>query len=191
MVTNIWMLCIMRKNVSMGYHRSLLNANTFMNRRPSIFLKIEDENKRKQLRMTQIFGAIFVINIITWIPLLIVVILVQLPRQIIVPVFILFAQLCFLSQIVLHPILQVVLLKDIRIEITRCCSYLTCRAYSSPSNASAESTARCSGTYRCKKSGCDILSAINNPTCLHCCGILDVCSAAVIAHGHDSLESHE
>ena len=64
MITNIWILCIMKKNISNGYHRSLLNAYTLTNRRPSLFLKIEDENKRKQLRMTQIFGAIFGINIL-------------------------------------------------------------------------------------------------------------------------------
>ena len=145
LVSNIWLLCIIRKKISKGYHRSILDASASS----SLTLRIIDENKQKHLRLTQIFGVIFMTSIVTWTPTLVSIILLT---QIILPAYIVFAHICLLSQVVIHPVVQVILLKDIRDEITRCC-----RCYS------------CKGRVLCK----------DNKLCLCVCGLLNTVSAAV------------
>ncbi len=156
-VSNIWLLCIIRRNISKGYHRAVLNTSSHVSS-PSLLLRINDRNREKHLRLTQIFGVIFLVNIITWTPSFFSIILLT---QVIIPIYIVFAHLCLISQVVIHPIVQVVLLRDIRSEITRCWKFWKCR--------------RCGDCERrvwcCK---CAL--------CLCFCDCMNAISAAVVSH---------
>ncbi len=180
-VCNIGMLYIIRRNISRGYHRSILN-NPSGYRRPSFILRMKEEKQHRQLRLTQIFGTIFIVNIIIWIPSSISLVLMGFVE---VPAFFVLTHLCFLSQVVIHPFLQVFLLRDIRNEITHCCSSSSCV---SDSPFPDENERGCSGR-KCMDS---ILSGVlcNNPVCSCICMTINACGAAVVGHhSHDCQDT--
>ena len=135
-VTNIWMLCIIRISIMKGYHRATENSGN----RGSLNLLV-----RKHIRLVQVFGAIFCANIFTWVPTFISIVMIA--ANVIVPWFIALGHLSLLSQAVIHPILQVVMLKDIRVEITRPYYYFKHQC-SSPRNESGREETVSGGVLR-------------------------------------------
>ena len=119
LVTNTWMLCIIRKSTVRRYRRTRSNS---MGQSP-LTNQVRDTHRKEQIRLTQIFVAVYSTNILTWVPTLISVSLVG--GGMIVPGFIAFGHLALLSQAVIHPILQAVLLRDIRMVINKPCRFCT------------------------------------------------------------------
>ncbi len=87
----------------------------------------DKETSRKQFRMVQLFGAIFTANLVTWIPMLglaisaAVVGLGQIPAVVYSVTY-----LAFLAEIVIHPIIEAMLIRDIREIVLRLATHL-CR----------------------------------------------------------------
>ena len=83
--------------------------------------QIDKESLKKQFRMVQLFGGIFTANMITWIPMLCLAIagaivgLGRIPTAVFSVTY-----MAFLSEIVIHPILEVILIRDIRNSLVRC-----------------------------------------------------------------------
>ena len=73
------------------------------------------------LTFCESFFVVFVLDFLTWLPSLVSLSLVA--GGVVIPEYIAFAQLCLLSQVVFHPISQVIFLKDIRITLKEsfCC----------------------------------------------------------------------
>ena len=117
LVTNVWMLCIMVRSISRGYQREL--ENIAGSRRPSLFVTIRDRYQSSRVHLLEVFGAVIVVNVVTWLPTVVTVGLVS--SGVIVFEFVAFGHLCLLSQAVLHPIIQVFLLRDIRVALAGVC----------------------------------------------------------------------
>ena len=115
LVTNIWMLCIVKKGLSKGFHRAVRNS-VGPGGRPSSTTQLKDKYKRRQIRLLQVFGAIFCADLLTSLPTAVSLFLVAI---VIVPGAVIFSRLCLLFQVVIHPILQVLLLQDIRYELAK------------------------------------------------------------------------
>ena len=134
LVTNIWMLCIIRKSVLKYYHRAR-NRGGGKGRDMSVHSRLKQKNKWNQVRLLQIFGAILCASIITWMPTFVSI--VVLATRTIVLWLIVFGHVTILSQAVIHPVLQVIFLRDIRVEITRPYHYLKgklCKSSSPPNH---------------------------------------------------------
>ncbi len=109
-VTNTWMLCIMQKSIKRGYIRAKRNS---IGGNRSVILQMKGKYTKDQTRLLQIFMAIFASSIVTWLPLVITISMIT-AANIFVLEFTTFAYLCCLSQPVIHPVLQVLLLRDVR-----------------------------------------------------------------------------
>ena len=117
LVTNTWMLCIVSKSLSTKHRRARSNSMG----QSSLTDQIQLVHRRAQIRLTQVFVAVYSTNILTWVPTVISVSLVA--GSVIVPGFIAFGHLSLLSQAVIHPIFQAVLLRDVRMTIMNPCRY--------------------------------------------------------------------
>ena len=169
LVTNIWMLCIVKKGISKGFHRAVRNS-LGQGGRPSLTIELKDKYKRNQIRLLQIFGAIFCANIITWVPILGSLILLVI---VIVPGVVVFAHLCLLFQAVIHPILQVLLLRDIRVEFSHL-FYLCSR----------QCRARFGRTLITAPNDEDVnedTEGVCSRKCL-CCSVLDTCAVVLTSY---------
>ena len=108
----------MAKTVSSKFNRQVSNISGG-ERRSSIRIKLKGKYKSSQFRLLQVFGAIFGINVITWLPT--VVSISPVSANVISLEYLVFAHLSLLSQVVLHPIIQVFLYKDIRVVFINMC----------------------------------------------------------------------
>lgn len=157
------MLCIVRKSVARGYFRE----RTLRGRRVSL----DTRYKRSQLRLLRVFGAIFGANIFTWLPSIVSIAIVA---RVVVPWFIVFGHLSLLSQAVIHPILQVTLLKKIRDEILNFCKCQPCVQEHSSSllSSSSEDAKPC-----CRGVDFLVLCAVTRQC--SCCCVVDKCAASI------------
>ena len=114
-ITNIWMLCIMRKSLRNGYVRARRNS---IGGDKALASQIRGRYTKNQTRLSQIFVTLLVSSFVTWLPIVIVIILVT-AAQLFVLELTTFAFLCLLSQPVIHPILQVLLHRDMREVVAR------------------------------------------------------------------------
>ena len=80
---------------------------------------IHSANKQQQFRMVQVLGAIFLTNIITWIPMIVLMIAsVFIGTKI--PTFCYsFVYIFYLLEIILHPLLQIVLIYELKETVQR------------------------------------------------------------------------
>ena len=126
-VTNIWVLCIVQKQFKKIYKKTQkLEENGNKDKyRAGIQQKLNKTKNKKQLRLVKIYGAILIANLVTWMPSVIntIGIFVAIYRQVIIPNgFFVTNYLFFLSQVVIHPLLQAWLIPDIRKLFTNLCT---------------------------------------------------------------------
>ena len=174
LITNTWMLCIIRKSISKGYHREILISG----RRPSLSAELKDKYKKNQLRLLQMFGSLCCSSFCIWAPTIISVVLLSMA---IVPAFTTFAHLCLLSQTVIHPAIQTVYHKDVRDEMAR--FFKHCKL-----NKTNILFQKGIFSQQAGESGCDPNECIDCVEHYLCqCPVLDRCGAALIAyHSKDS-----
>ena len=119
---NVWLLIITCNNVAKRRKRQVRSVkNTFHSFRTKMSQeKIVTSNFHKeQAHLARIFGALFFVNVITWIPvfsLIIVQLIIGDAGGIPIPVFTL-AFLSLVSQPTLHPILETCLMGKVRTTI--------------------------------------------------------------------------
>ena len=121
-VMYVWIIFITRKHLMINLRRSLATSHTSQQQHAvesrSGILK---EHSRHQLHLVQVFSAVFTSNIVTWLPLIPLVISVAVlePGGVPTVVFSL-AYLIYMSSTVIHPILQSYLIHDIRTAMVSC-----------------------------------------------------------------------
>ena len=150
LITNTWMLCIMKKSIRNGYARSKRNS---IGGRKSLN-SIRRKYARDQTRLSQIFVALFVSSIVTWLPIAIAIIMVAAANFFVLE-FTTFSFLCILSQPVIHPILQVLLLRDVRTVVAQPCRLLSgCQCYSRETPPNSENNKSDDKATTCTKHCC-------------------------------------
>ena len=81
---------------------------------------VNNANKLQQFRLVQVLGAIIVANAITWIPMIALAVTGAIIGSSRVPaLYVSFAYSCYLSQILLHPLLEIVLINELKKSILK------------------------------------------------------------------------
>ena len=76
---------------------------------------IHSANKRQQFRMVQVLSAIFVTNIITWMPMIVLILTGGIVGGLVIPTFYYsFTYICYLLEIMVHPLLQITLIYELK-----------------------------------------------------------------------------
>ena len=112
-VMYVWIVCIIRSSLV----RKLKRCVTITMNNESSFVAVTKVHGKSQLRMAWLFSAIFTANIITWLPMIGLAIsagvLDAAPTLAFTIVY-----LVYLSETVIHPVLMVCLIRDIKEAIT-------------------------------------------------------------------------
>ena len=113
--TNIWVLCIIQKQMRKIYTMKRKSQETKEKFRNHIRTKLTNSKSRKQLQLIKVFGAIFAANIINWGPALIrVLATVNTEDGIIHQWFALYIFLSSTSFAILHPIIEATFIPELR-----------------------------------------------------------------------------
>ena len=115
----ILILWIIRKNLLRRVKRSQTDGATERDQKENR-AALQEHNKR-QFRLVQLFIAIFTANIITWLPMVVLAITAAIvgSRTIHTSLYTI-TYISYLSQTVIHPILETMLIPKIRIVISKC-----------------------------------------------------------------------
>ena len=112
--TNVWTYRLVAKFLK----KNITRRRTFRGKGSG-----SDEERKyhsQQRQLVRVFGALFISNIISWTPVLVVVFLIffisasVLPREIYI-----FGWICYLTNPVVHPIIESFFVKDLRYQIRR------------------------------------------------------------------------
>ena len=112
-VMYVWIVCLTRKHLlrKAEYYIAACTSCTLEQARR----QADKENMRKQFRMVQLFGAIFTANLVTWVPMFGLVVTGAITGVGKIPTVVFsIAYLAFLSEIVIHPLLEAMLIREIR-----------------------------------------------------------------------------
>ena len=129
-VMYIWIVCISRqyilknpKRFALLHKQSATQLKYLSKKGPGYDEEmnkiIHSANKQQQFRMVQVLGAIFLTNIVTWIPMFVLMIAsVFISTKL--PTFCYsFVYIFYLLEIVLHPLLQIVLIYELKETVQR------------------------------------------------------------------------
>ena len=123
-IANIWLLTIVCKNVR-GRHKKSVNVNS--SRFDSETLRRNSESQlktdfhKRQIRLAQVFGALFTANVVTWVPsILIAVIGAAIGVENIPPPAFALVYLAYVSQPAIHPVLETCLVGKARVMLFKC-----------------------------------------------------------------------
>ena len=122
MIINIWTVCIIRKKTLLKIQRTIDSTNQTTSGRKHLTLK-------QQFTIARVFIAINITNIISWTPFIVLLVVrASLRSRPLSPGLASVGFLLFLTQPVLHPILQGFLVGKVRNEFKKCCNImLRCR----------------------------------------------------------------
>ncbi len=127
LISNIWILCIVQKHIRKIYvvKASSENKAEFIQSMKTV---VSQAKHYSQLQLIKVFGAIFVANVLTWIPIIIRSLLsvggVNMSEW---WHFVVFVSL--LSFVVLHPVIQTCLIPEFRAYIAVFLKCLLCPCY--------------------------------------------------------------
>ena len=116
-ITNIWIACIVRKQIRMIYRtrRSFGNREALKEYNQKMRKKIRGKRHRKQLALLRAFGAIIITNFISWIPLVVYSVLLLIIDEDLIPVGIdILSFLSFLTHSVFHPLIEGCFIPEIK-----------------------------------------------------------------------------
>ncbi len=119
--TNVWLLVIVQRHLRQIYTKNRESLPQEVNNR------LNTEYNKKQLNVLRTFVAIFITNVFTWIPMIVLGISAVIFGIRSVPIgYASFAYLVFVSQSMFHPILEFCLITEIKEPIIKLCSKAQC-----------------------------------------------------------------
>ncbi len=157
-VCNIGVVKIVLRNIKAIYRirRSLTNDDERKSHKESLTNKMKMKRNQKQLHLMRVFGGLLCSNVITWTPFVVVVILFFVVPSLIPLSFLIIANLLFLSQFVVHPMLEMALISDVRDGMKKMCGIRRERqSTASDTNQTSTGCVCCSGNI------CDRLEVYN------------------------------
>ncbi len=111
----IWILCIVRSSIIANFQRSLRYMDTSGGQTEIM----ENERQNVQLRLVRVFVAILTANLLTWLPMIASALTGAIVRSGRIPTLMYtFAYLSFLSETVIHPILEACLIREVRVTMS-------------------------------------------------------------------------
>ena len=175
LVCNIWLLCIVQKNIKAIYSVKRSSSSSASNQEEDKFYKMmKKQRHQKELHLVWVFGALICCNLVTWLPIIIRFIIFSVRQEEISGSFSFASIVVFTFQALLHPIVETVLIKEVREQhkmiMFYCCMKIKSSFSSNITSPSPEPRHGCCGCC-----GDDAQS----PGCSGC-GLLDICNAAVL-----------
>ena len=121
LVANVWLLIVIRKTIRRRFTRKMTTTMSLpatgqpsFERARSVH-KIKSNFNQQQISLAKVFGAIFIVNTITWIPTVFISFASgAVGSENVPPEAFSFVFLAFLSQPAIHPMLEAFLVKKIR-----------------------------------------------------------------------------
>ena len=177
LVCNSYVVYIVQRNIRAIYRvqRSFTTDTEKKSHQEKLNLKIRRSRHHKQLHLIRVFGSLFTSNLVTLLPLALLGIIVLFTHDIPVGMAAV-ANILFVSNVAIHPILETVLISDIREPMKKMAFF--CCLENNISNHEVKSSEKSSSGV------CSVLSKLNSCGC----GFFDVCSAALL-HFEDSNQS--
>jgi hypothetical protein len=132
LVCNIWVVFIAQKNIRAIYkaHKPSLNSAQRRGSLNKFNYVMNRARKKKQLHLMQVFGGIILFSTISWLPTALLAVMsyftMNIPAEYVVASTILFE-----SQVMVHPILESTLIREVRIPMKK---LVTCGCYSKRAN---------------------------------------------------------
>ena len=117
LVTNVWLILIIQKQLKKLYKIDKSNRKAQDPEKAQEQNAVVKARNKKQLQLVKVFGGILIVNLVTWFPdILNVAVLLALNKQYfnIPHGFFVINYLLFSSQVLLHPLLKIYLIPDIR-----------------------------------------------------------------------------
>ena len=124
-VANVWLLFIMLRFLWTKYNKVMSNMKNFSSQSSLEHIQsvhnIESKYNMQQIFLAKVFGTIFVVNIVTWIPTVFIALASgivggdRIPPETFSFIFIM-----FLSQPAIHPILETFLVTKVRNSLSKC-----------------------------------------------------------------------
>ena len=111
-VAYVCILCITQKYLFMKLQRNLYLSSGEANGHHDEEKALSNAYNRDQFRLVQIFSAIFIANIVTWLPMIILSIVISIQGRGHTLLYTI-AYISFLSETVIHPIIEARMIKDI------------------------------------------------------------------------------
>ena len=185
-VTNVWLLCLvnshmtrlfkMKKNLSRSEHKHQLQT---------VQRKILKKRNKQQLQLFRVFGAIFLANLVTWLPAIgLAIAAVSVDFNLVPAEVIAFVYITYISHSVIHPLLETCFISELREMFTRCFYYSWRRLKLGAGGGRRRNTGDVA--QRDKTRGSDTpdgrresITEMSSFSCV-CCACVDECGAALL-----------
>ena len=128
-VTNIWVICIVRKQIRKVYRtrRSFGNKEELKRYNQGLRKEIRKKKSKKQVALIRAFGVILAGNFFSWTPTYIqIVLLLSLDGNLIPLGYYTFVWLTFVMHSVLHPLIEGCFIPEIRQTLESAFKFLLC-----------------------------------------------------------------
>jgi hypothetical protein len=197
LLSNMGVIYIVQKNIRAiyGYKKSDSNAGSDVGDM-SFYKTMKKKRQQKQLHMIEVFGCLLCSNMITWVPIVIVCFLSILPvESLVIPSGLTAAaQILFMSQVLLHPLVETMMIPDVRVPLKKLilCRVSRAKARELDDAATHTSSLGCCFHYHgndeespngeaSSPDGCDCFGYYDSGTPPSGCrGFLMVCGAAML-----------
>ena len=182
LVCNIRLLCIVQKNIKAVYSVRRSSSSAASNQEEDKFYKMmKKQHHQKELHLVWVFGALICCNLVTWLPIIIRAVIFGARGEEFLGQYSSATIVLFISQALLHPIVETALIKEVRephkMITLYCCMKIGSKFSSNITSLSPEPRHGC-----CGYCGDDAQS----PGCSGC-GLLDICNTAMLMnHPHSS-----
>ena len=171
-VFNIWLSCIVMKNIRAVYNVKGL-PTTSSSDGDKVYASMKKKRHQKQLHLVRVFGGLLCVSFVTWSPGVVLTILNILgqdpPKSLTIISLSLFS-----SQVILHPFVETVLIKDVRKPYKKIALFFCMKIKAKLSSADSLPSSN-----RCVQCGCygNKTESSWPPGCSGC-GFLEICNAA-------------
>ena len=189
-VFNTGLLCIVQKNITAIYGVSRSTSATSKSTDEDEFYKVmKKQRHQKELHLVWVFGGLLFCNLVTWLPIIVHDILLithqdNIPTRVSATIVVLFT-----SQTLAHPVVETLLIKEVREPCKRILFYCCTKLSSNDSTAAPTSKPRANRQTCCGYCGDDAESS--QSTGCSGCGLIEVCSKAVMMNSdsHDTSKA--
>ena len=174
--TNIWILCIVRKQMKKLYSLKKKELESEKTYRDKLKQKLKNSKHLKQLHLLRVFGAIWIANVITWMPFFVRIMATILFGVVVSKGFLVYVYASIVSYTVIHPILEASIIPELRRQLVSLTKKLMCCCQHRDKVADRKSSQIFSETSEPSNTPSSCFSERRTPHCL------DLLSATVIPY---------
>jgi hypothetical protein len=187
-VCNLWVCCIVQKNIQTIYKVKLSTGARLES--TEFYQTMKRKQQKKEMHLFRVFGTLLCYNVIAWLPIIVVVLIFYSDTSV-SPSVLAVSFVLFVSQVTLHPIIETSLLKEVR-EPLKAILFFSCIAVkaklvSDKEISHVESTAQNGTPHDRGHLNIENGEGASDDCCK--CTFLDICGAAVLFNNNTESAS--